>query len=220
MRNKLSILISTNRPYNLFAQRVVDRLYQQDMSDNEVILCSTFPIQDPRVKCVRDMLCVNGPLGYNQAANQSSGDIMVVLTDDHFPPSNINETRRLLESFNFGNKKYKVATLSSGGSCYTGDGIPQYLMCRFPVMHRDTFNKLNGIIFHPNFNLRSPHYADCYLSYFLGVNDSECVELPLALQSFQHENREYINDNLREECRHILLNLVSNYKKGEPYLKV
>lgn len=190
------------------------------MSGSEVIICSTFNIPDPRVKVVKDILCINGPLGYNQAAKEASGDIFVVLTDDHLPPGNINQVSMLLDNCNFNNKKYKVATLSSGSTCFTGDGIPRYLMCRFPVMKRETYNELNQTIFHPEFKLKSPHYADCYLSYFLGINDSESVELPLHLQSFQHENNEYINNNFKEECREILLKLVSNYRKGDSYLAI
>lgn len=219
MNKILSILISTNRPYDLFAKKVVDELFKQDMSNNEVIICGTEEIYDDRIIFVKDILCINGPQGYNQAALKSCGEYLVILVDDHLPPHNINDIPKFFQTGYLSIKKYKIATLASGGTCYTGDGIDRYLMCRFPIMTHETFNALGKVIFHPNFNLKSPHYADCYLSYFLGINENECIELPFHLRSFQHERPEYIVNDYKEDCRQILLNLVSRCLKGVSYLQ-
>jgi hypothetical protein len=220
MRSKISILISTNRPYENFAKRVVDGLCSQDMSENEIIICGTEEILDPRIKFIKDTVCINGPQGFNQAAKASQGDYLVVLTDDHHPPRNINDVPALLNNDYFKDKRYRIATAQSGGVCHTGDGCPRYLMCRFPVLTRDCFKELGEVIFHPNFNLKSPYYADCFLSYFLGVNNNEAIEVNLELSNFQSEMPQYVNNSFKEECREILLKLVSSYIPGESYLSV
>ena len=98
MKSKISILISTNRPYEYFSKRVIDYLFEQDMSNNEIIVCGTENIKDPRIIFIKDELCINGPQGYNQAAKKSTGDYLVVLTDDHYPPRNINDIPSLFNN--------------------------------------------------------------------------------------------------------------------------
>lgn len=218
MNPVLSILVSTNRPYEYFAKRVVDALYKQDMSNNEIIICGTNHIDDPRIIFLKDSICKNGPQGYNQAAKISSGDYLAVLVDDHLPPNNINEISKFFKLDLFKNRKYKVGTFASGGTCYTGDrGLPTALMCRFPIMDRETYINLNKMIYHPDFNLKTPCFADHFLSIFLKINDCEGIEFPLSLYNFQHEKPEYHNNLYYEESFNILKRLVGLYKKGESF---
>lgn len=220
MSKTLSILISTNRPYELFVKKVIDSLFEQDMKDNEVIVCGTENIHDDRVIFLQDSLCINGPQGYNQAARISNGEYLVVLTDDHLPPRDLNQIPSFFQQDYFRDKKYKVGTLASDSTCFTGErGMPRALMCRFPVMPRETYINLNNYIYHPWFNLKTPCFADHFLSIFLKINNCEALELPLRLTNFQSERPEYYNTSFYNESLSILEYLVLNYQQGESFVK-
>lgn len=217
---KISFLISTNRPYDLFAKRVVDRLYSnQSIINHEIIICSPDFINDERIIFVNDVIKVNGPQGFNQAAKVATGDYIVILTDDHYPFTNFEEIPKIFNSEYFINKEYKVASCFSSAPCFTGHGdVPKFLMSRFPILTKETLVKLEYFIFHPEFNYKSPAFADHYLSIFLGINDCETIEVPLVLQSFQNEIHEFINNTYENESLIVLQKLVNNYKKGDKYV--
>lgn len=224
MENKISFLISTNRPYFLFAKRVVDTLYtNSDIKNHEIIICSTDKIIDNRIIFVDDELKLNGPQGFNQAAKKSTGDFLVVLTDDHIPDTNFQIIPQFFKNNYFHGKKFKVATSMSNSPCYTNHGdTPSYLhrilMCRFPIMNRETFNLLGGYIFHPDFNFKSPAFADHFLSIFLFLNGCETIEIPFILRDFQNQIPEFIDKNSDYESLQVLKKLIYNYKPNDNYV--
>jgi len=63
--------------------------------------------------------------------------------------------------------------------------------------------------------------VDGLFSQDMSENDNnEAIEINLQLSNFQHEMPRYINNSFKEECREILLNLISSYIPGESYLSV
>jgi len=216
---ELSILISTNRPYELFAKRVIDSLFEQDMTNNEIVICHTpdIVIEDDRVVLIEDKICINGPQGYNQAAQECTGEYIVGLTDDEYPPLNINSIKSSFNNEYFKDKEYKVATLATGPYPAYTEG-PRTLMCRFFVLTRDTLEKLNYYVFHPSFNLKTPHHADHWLSIFLHLNGCPCVELPLHIRHWESVPSGYKVDDFAVETGEILRTLVTNYKIGDTFV--
>lgn len=226
----ISFLISTNRPYNICAKRVVDGIEQQGLLDNnEVIVCSNDPIQDNRIVNIEDTLKINGTLGFNQAAKASNGDILVVLCDDHEVLVNTS-IENIFNNDIFKDRKYKILTMATHTDAlrpaYLGP-IPEYPetyiiprtpMCRFPILTRETYVNLGNYIFHPKFNLKSSFFPDNYLSYFLYMNNEEVVQTKdIILYSYQNEVQQH-NNQYFDECLNIYMDLLTNLKSGDPYV--
>lgn len=214
----ISILIATKRPYELFAKKVVDSLYTQDMSKNEIIICSTSEIFDNRITYINDIYALNGAVGFNQAASVSSGKFLAILTDDHYPPNNMNDIPKLFDTEYFKNKDFKVATMKSGGDCYINYNGKRILMCRFPILTRDTYEKLNYCIFPIQFTLTNSDYCDHYLNIFLNKMGCDCIDFPMRLVTFADDNPEYQPArNPDINGYQILQNLISNYGENDVY---
>jgi hypothetical protein len=240
--SKVSFLISTNRNYDTCARRVVDSIERQGaLKNNEIIICSNDPMTDSRIINIEDKFKINGTLGFNQAAEAANGDFFVVLCDDHEVFINCDITK-LFDGKNFDNRKYKILTMSTKQDghrqCNIGpigpkslsykkwlqgvnidtSSIPKAKMCRFPILTRDTYEKMGNYIFHPNFNLKSSFFPDNYLSYFLYINGEESIQTKqVYLQSFQNQNdhgKKFYVKSLR-----IFLDLIDNVKSGDPYVK-
>lgn len=236
---KNSFLIATNRKYDTHAKTVVDQLELFGaLEDGEVIICCPFSIGDERVKYIKDDKQLNGNTAFNEAAKHSSGEYIYILCDDHFICKEISQGNEFLGSTLFANRKYKIATMSSGGTCYLGsipgfaetDFIPRSVMCRFPFFDRETYTRhLNSHVFHPNFNLCS-HFADNYLSYFLHFNGEptlECspirlFEMPVTDQFDDGSVEPFGGDEGKyptgyKESLKIYVDLCKNLKQGDPY---
>jgi len=240
--SKISFLISTNRNYDKCAKRVVDGIEKQDLLDgNEIIICSNDPIDDNRIINIEDKLKINGPLGFNQAAEVSTGDILLVLCDDHDLHVNCDITK-IFDDPSFKDRQYKILTMATRQDgfrqCNIGpmpptsmaykrwlrgvdidtSPIPKARMCRFPILTRDTYNKLGNFIFHPSFNFKSSFFPDNYLSYFLYINSEEALQTKdVYLQSFQGEidegERKFYVESLK-----VFLDLIHKTKAGDPYV--
>jgi glycosyltransferase involved in cell wall biosynthesis len=192
-RLRNSFLIATNRTYETHAKLVVDQLESYGaLDDGEIIICCPFVIEDSRIKYIKDEKNLNGNTAFNEAARHSCGEYIYILCDDHLVSEGIIRGDDFLNSPLFLNsgcdvpRKYKIATMMSGGVCYIGaipgfpqtNFLPRTVMCRFPFFDRETYVKhLNSHVFHPDFNLCS-HFADNYLSYFLHLKGEPPVECP------------------------------------------
>ena len=204
---KNSFLIATKRNYDTHAKLVVDQLESYGaLNDGEIIICCPFPINDKRIKYVKDEKQQCGNVAFNEAALHSVGEFIYILCDDHYVSKEILKGDEFLNSLTFLKRKYKISSMSSGAPCYIGS-IPNFpetdfiaaalsyaaqsmsvrtsVMCRFPFFTRETYvNHLNGNVFHPNFNICS-HFADNYLSYFLAINNEPAIECGyIQLQQF------------------------------------
>ena len=231
MSIEISYLISTNRPYQQCAQRVVDGLVNQGCLDNgEIIICSPNPIDDSRVIFCEDQIKINGPLGFNQAAHIAQGNILTVMCDDHDVFIDIDKIVNLFNFPDFEGREYHISTMSTMDDnlhpAYLGpipgyprtDTLPRTPMCRFPILDRKTYKKL-GTLFHPSFNLKSSFFPDNYLSYFLYTNHEPVIQTTaMKLKSFQHELA--AEETLYfDECLNIYLDLIEDLQPGDPYVK-
>ena len=239
---KLSFLISTNRPYDDHAKVVVDGIERQNLLDgNEIIICSNDPITDDRVINVEDQIKINGSLGFNQAAECATGDIFLILCDDHELHVEC-DIAKIFEDGTFNNREYKITTMATKqdgfNECFIGSMpkssqaykrylqgldidtsmIPKAKMCRFPILTRETYDKLGKVIFHPNFNLRTSFFPDNYLSYFLYINGEECIQTKsIYLSNFKKQNHDGPKE-LYSESLKIFIDLIKHTKSGDPYL--
>jgi len=188
----ISYLIATNRNYEESPKRVIDCLESAGALDNgEILVISPDEINDKRIRFIKDNMCINGPQAFNYGATKSKGDTLVVLTDDNLVTPEIIRAPEILASDLFINRKYKIFTAAIDGRCYLEPiplnhpygpkpetkSLPRILMCRFPILNKKTLELLGGKIFHPNFNIRSPHFADNYLSYYLWFKGEETIEV-------------------------------------------
>jgi hypothetical protein len=187
MSCKNSFLIATNRQYSTHAKVIVDQLESYGaLDDGEIVICSPDSIEDARVRYVQDKENLNGNRAFNEGASKSVGEYIYILCDDHFVPSNIVDGDKFLNSSPFAERKHKIATMASGGTCHIGpipgleetNFLPLAVMCRFPFLDRKTYVEgLESHIFHPEFNICS-HFADNYLSYFLWFVGEPAIEDP------------------------------------------
>lgn len=226
----ISFLISTNRDYQQCAKRVVDNIEQMGLLDNnEIIICSNDTIIDNRIINIEDKLKLNGPLGFNQAASISKGEIILILCDDHYL-NILTDVNQLFSDNIFLNRSYHIMTMATTqdflNPAYIGaipgypetSIIPRTMMCRFPILTRETYYKLQKYIFHPAFNLKTSYFPDNYLSYFLFINNEPVVQTDkVLLTSFQSEispsSETYFYKSLS-----IYIKLIKNLRPGDPYV--
>lgn len=229
--SKISFLISTNRPYDNCAKKVIDCIENQGfLEENEIIVCSNEKITDSRIINIEDNEKINGHLGFNQAAKISNGEILIVLCDDHYVEINSN-IYNLFNTSAFDNRKFKIATAATRQDhfmpAYIGyvpgypqtNIIPRAIMCRFPVLTRCTYEKLGNYIFHPKFNLRCSFFPDNYLSYFLHLNGEETIQTAdIVLSSYQHEINHTQDNSLFGPSLDIYMELIENLNTGDSYV--
>tara|TARA_R110000737_G_scaffold347063_2_gene377796 strand:+ start:506 stop:1267 length:762 start_codon:yes stop_codon:yes gene_type:complete len=241
-RVKNSFLIATNRDYNKHAKIVVDQLESYGALNNgEIIICCPFSIDDERINYVKDEKCLNGNTAFNVAATHATGEFIYILCDDHYVPKSILKGGEFLNSPTFLNRKFKIASIYSGGVCHIG-AIPNFpetnfiarnVMCRFPFFTREMYAEhLNGFVFHPNFDICS-HFADNYLSYFLAINGEPAIEcdyiklIPLpetdqfddgSVEPFGGSEKKYPTGYI--ESLSVYLELCRNLKKGDSHVSV
>jgi len=238
---KNSFLIATNRDYPTHAKRVVDQLESFGALDNgEIVICCPFELNDKRIRFIKDLKSQNGNVAFNAAATESRGEYIYILCDDHYISNTIIHGDEFLSSPTFLYRKYKIASMTSGGPCYIGpipnfpqtDFIPINIMSRFPFFTREMYIKyLNGYVFHPNFNICS-HFADNYLSYFLAINNEPAVESsyiylnPMPNTDYQDGSVEPYGGPERKyptgyvESLAIYVDLCKNLNRGDPHVTV
>lgn len=241
-KNKIknSFLIATNRNYDTHAKVVVDQLESYGaLEDGEIVICCPFEINDKRIKYIKDEKQLNGNTAFNDAARHSVGEFIYILCDDHYVPKNILKGGDFLNSLTFMNRKFKIASMSSGAPCYIGpipnfpetDFISKNVMCRFPFFTREMYiEHLNGFVFHPNFDICS-HFGDNYLSYFLALNSEPAIECEyIRLHSMPETDQ--VDDGSVEpfggpekkyptgyvESLAVYVDLCQGLKKGDPHV--
>ena len=237
---KNSFLIATNRKYTTHSKIVVDQLESYGaLEDGEIIICCPFSIFDSfpselneRVKYIEDSNQQNGNVAFNEAAKHSVGEYIYILCDDHNVPPEIMSGDEFLNDDIFKDRKYKIGSMASQATCYTGpvpnypetNFMARYVTCRFPFMNRETYVKhLQEHIFHPYFTICS-HYADCYLSYFLGINlegAQECSNIQLRLMSNTDQKDALVpvaQQFGHDESLAIHTKLCEGLRIGDPYI--
>ena len=239
-RVKNSFLIATNRNYDRHARIVVDQIESYGtLDDSEIIICCPFDINDKRIKYVKDEKQLNGNTAFNIAAAHATGEFMYILCDDHYVPRNILKGGEFLNSLTFINRKFKIASMSSGAPCYIG-AIPNFpetnfisknIMCRFPFFTREMYMEhLNGFVFHPNFDVCS-HFGDNYLSYFLAINGEPAVECGYIQLQPMPDTDQYDDGSVEpfggperryptgySESLAVYVELCKNLEKGRPHV--
>jgi hypothetical protein len=239
---KNSFLIATNRNYDTHARIVVDQLESHGALDGgEIVVCCPFDIIDERIKYVKDEKQLNGNTAFNIAANHAVGEFIYILCDDHYVPKNILKGGEFFNSPAFRNRKFKIASMSSGDACYIGaipnfpetNFIPKNVMCRFPFFTREMYlDHLNGFVFHPNFDICS-HFGDNYLSYFLAINGEPAIECSYIRLQEMPDTDQFDDGSVEPfggpegkyptgyiESLAVYVDLCQGLKKGDPHVDV
>lgn len=191
----LSFIIATNRPYESHARRVIDSIVnaKNDLKHSFEIIVNTTLLDSTITKLydnnklviTKDENKKGAIAAFNEAVKIARGKYIQILPDDHTVSNNMFQVITLLNS-----NQRKYATLASGTICYINNiklpNLPHYVMMRFPIINRDfLLDKLEGYVFHPNFY---SHWADNYLSLYLGNNIETPTELDIRLSEFDHGN--------------------------------
>lgn len=181
----ISFIISSNRQYKDQAERVVKSIRDEAEKDGrysyEIVLFSPFKPDDDNIIWYKDNWCTGSIFGFNMMARLTSSSYICIVDDQHLLHSGVFTFVDFLNSDVFENRRFKIATLKSGGACYLEKNRynqkrwDNLLVVRFPVFTRDTLKKLNNWLFHPSFKHR---YADNYLGWFLWANQEPGLEVP------------------------------------------
>jgi hypothetical protein len=188
----LSILITSNKPYESFAKNVVDHICSCSTdSKYEIVICHTDEINDDRVIAIKDNIHTGGN-GYaiSHAFNNCNGKYFQYLTDDNIVHGNIFKVLDIFESSEFQKRDFQVLTLQAGSNnLYTTierypsypnplintDSfciLPDFYAFPYPGMSRECVKKLGGHIFHP----RLKYFGDWWLGAFLYLNEEPCIQ--------------------------------------------
>lgn len=175
----ISFILPTNRNYERFGNRVIDNINGLNFNglSYEIIVVS------PQLCDRNDVIYVKDPVNsfgcvpsYNLGYNTSTGNYIVLCSDDHIFNIDMPNIIKVLESDLFSIRTYKIVCLPTNnhGSCKLPDYACDGLIARYPVFSRDTIdNYLGGYIYHPSF---AHHYPDNWLGYWLTMNGEPVIE--------------------------------------------
>lgn len=190
-KKKVSFLIPTKRNYDTHIKHVINNInsFQSKMS-YEICIYSKQEISGENVKwfCEDES---RGPIyGFNYLANKCEGEYIICLTDDHILINSFESGVYDLEK-NHRNDEYVITSLNPGGEdCCNpikgqvlGDTIigfecELFPLVRFPMMHKETFEKFGNVIFNESFYY---HAGDIWLGYYLGKKGYKYHNSPISV---------------------------------------
>lgn len=177
------LLPSKDRSKAAFVIDIINQIGDVSERSYEICLYADFIVDKPYVDCFKDV--GKGPLyGFNLLAQQSKGDVVACLVDDHVPSYNIFGIINFLNSLLFSDKVPQVTTLRSGSPCWV-PRLPlpnnksllkdsRVLMYRWPALTRRSLEEyFDGFIFHPDFTY---HWADNWLGFYINAMDWPQIE--------------------------------------------
>jgi len=201
----ISFLIITNQDYEQYAKHVVESIKKAIVSYTiqytyEILIYSPEEIKDDNIIWVKDELKKSGygNNGYNIMFNQSQGDYIFILNDDHiFPDNKPLKAIEFLKSEVFTHRRFKVTSIAAppnvhvyGSTCIPSLAFPppwplskelsdpkytevphRHLIMGYPVFERKTvINELCGFICNPSIKQQ---YSDNWLPFFIGENGEQ-----------------------------------------------
>ena len=180
-KKDISFILPTKRDHHMFSKRVVDNINSLNFfgKTHEIIIVSPEEVSGENVKYVRETGTNNGCVsGYNKGYEISSGEYIILCSDDHCFDTNAPLIVEVLKSRLFENRKYKVVCLPTNkhASCK----LPEYTDCdgiiaRYPVFHRSTIEEhLEGYVYHPKLK---HHFPDNWLGYWLTQQGEPPIEI-------------------------------------------
>lgn len=218
MKNKkdISFILPTNRNYEQFSKKVIDNINSLNFFDKtyEIIVISPQEISGDNVVYVKEEETTSGCVnGYNEGYKKSTGEYIILCSDDHYFDFNCPSIIDVLESAPFSPRKYKIICLPTNK--HDACKLPDYTDCggiiaRYPVFSRETIeNHLGGYVYHPAFK---HHYPDNWLGYWLNQQGESAIEYS-QFDMITFSNSCYkIHDDHDEE---VFKALIKNYKLGD-----
>jgi hypothetical protein len=177
-KKKISFLIPTNRVFESNLNYVIDSIINNCKKyDFEICVFSENQVIGDQIVWYEEY-GRQGPIyGFNKMAKNCNGEYIVCLTDDHILINDIDSTIDMLEN---SQDEFIITSLTPSNSDnrinpikgeLLGDKIidfecKKYPLIRFPVIHKETFDKLGGVIFNEQFFY---HAGDIWLGYYLGT---------------------------------------------------
>jgi hypothetical protein len=183
MENKkdISFILPTNRDPVMYANKVVGNINSLNFrgKTHEIIVVGPAPITGDNVTYLKESNPASGCVAaYNEGYNVSSGNYIVLCSDDHYFDLNCPLITEVLSSRLFEDRKYKVICLPTNN--HGPSKLPGYTNCdniiaRYPVFLRETIEEhLNGYIYHPSFR---HHYPDNWLGFWLAKQGEPALEI-------------------------------------------
>lgn len=206
----ISFLMVTNRDWEKYGKRVIDRLFALNVPYTyEVLAYSPQKIDDPRIQWFEDTTNDGCTSGFNHLVKFAKGRYVTPTVDDLAYDEKVFKNIAFLDSEIFANRKYKVSSTCTGGSTMipspsrpTNFGpVPhcvenQFRIVGFPVISRETIDLFGGVMFPPQFK---HHYGDNWIAYYLGRLGEQVLEcegtpfiaLPDALTRSDYDEYDY-----------------------------
>jgi len=238
----LSILITSNKPYDLFAKKIVDYISNCTTDCKyEIILCHTDMIEDNRVISIIDDKKIGNGYAINHAFNNCNGKYFQYLTDDNMLSGNIFDILNTFESSNFQKRNFQALTLQAGSNnLYTTVErspsypepllqtnsfclLPDFYVACYPGMTRECVKRLGGYVFNPYLK----YFYDWWLGAFLYLNGEPCIQSnDIKFFPLNDSKQNSIFDKItgKNETPYFgesyvnLYRLVKNYKYGYAYV--
>lgn len=181
----LSFLLPTNtvdRDPKDFALKVINNINSIQGLETfryEILVYSPTEVAGKNVRWVKEESFSDGCVAaYNKLIINANGKYLIQAGDDYYFDNKFCNAINLLNSPIFSNRKFKMVLLgsSNGVGAYMPPGYPRYLVCRYPIIAKETvMTYLHGHLFHPQFK---NHYADNWLGYWITcVFDEPIIEL-------------------------------------------
>ena len=177
----------------------------------EILVCSPTHFSGENIKYIPDNKQTGPIAAFNyMAAEIAEGQFTVCLVDDHIAWDNDFFTfMQFLNSDFFEHGRSKITSLNTRhipqrvpiiGEDWCG-GIKEnhnkrhHTTARFPIVDQEVrIKKLQGYIFHPNFNY---HAGDLWLGFYMGEEEGPVYEAPSAsikqyigLRNYQYEKQD------------------------------
>ena len=212
-KKDISFILPTNRVYSEYSGKVIDNINSLNFYDKtyEIVVASPGEISGENVVYVPESDDNRGCVsGYNEGYKASSGEYIILCSDDHYFDTNSPLVVEVLKSRLFSDRKYKIVCLPTNrhGPCH----LPDYTQCdgiiaRYPVFHRETVEEhLGGYIYHPSFK---HHYPDNWLGYWL----TQQGEPPIEINKFDMITfKNSCNKSHDVHDERVFKELISNYQ--------
>lgn len=200
------LLASKSSPTQIVS--VIENILNITSNINIEILVSSFEeVKHPAIKWYQDNIRVGSIPAQNFLATQSKGEHLLCAVDDHIFDENLLKIPEYL-STSFQYKSFKITSITgdNGFEYFLPKGLPKYIISRFPVIHRSTlFDKLCGYFWNPLFK---HHYADNYLSFYLGELGQPPEEITFTKM---HQIYNTVDNTHDEYDKNLLYKLASNF---------
>lgn len=186
----ISFVITSIKPYNLFAKKVIDNIYKMNGDiDFEVIVCHPDKVDDRRVRWIKDSGTGNNH-AINFAAKKTKSRYISFLSDDNLINGDLFGIVKFLDSKIFKNRKFKIATIPAGQTTEITkiERFPSFpkpllatnnffklpdinVMCH-PTLSIETLELLDGYVFHPYIK----YFFDWWLGAYLFLNNENGLQ--------------------------------------------